>query len=184
MQSQAHITRREGFVHLCDFCQALAGSLRDRHLPADQVFVAFHKLITMECVECQTKVTGEELFVLSQPTEGNDLTVALRRMRLGFCPNPKCNSYQCTLTFQTSPEIPDWQVHLHKAERLLKDLEAARAGRAKTWHTQLVRPALVAATAISLLFIVHQLYFGGRIPFLREPEKFRVDIAPEGSYYH
>jgi hypothetical protein len=184
MPGQPLITRREGFVHLCGLCQALAGSLQDKHLPTDQIFVTFHKLLSLECVECRTKVTGEELFVLSRPTDGNDLTVALRRMRLGFCPNPKCHSYHYTLTLQTSPEMPDWQPHLHKAERRLKELEAARAGRAKTWRTRLVRPALVAATAITLLFVVHQLYFGGRIPFLREPEKFRVDIAPEGSYFH
>lgn len=184
MQTQSQIIRRQGFIHLCELCQALASSLQNKRLPADQVFVTFHKLITLECVECQAKVSGEELFVLSQPTEGNDLTVALRRMRLGFCPNPKCHSYHCTLTLQTSAEIPDWQPHLHKAEHLLKDLEAIRAGRGKTWRTQLLRPALVAATAITLLFMAHQLYFGGRIPLLREPEKFRVDVAPEGSYYH
>lgn len=184
MQSQPQITRQEGFIHLCELCQALASTLQNKHLPTDQVFVTFHKLITLECTECKTKVSGEELFVLSQPTEGNDLTVALRRMRLGFCPNPKCNSYHCTLTFQTSAEIPDWNHHLHKAERILKDLEDIRAGRGKTWRTRLVRPTLVIATAIVLLIVVHQLYFGGRIPLLREPEKFRVDIAPEGSYFH
>lgn len=184
MQSQPQITRREGFVHLCELCRALASSLHNKHLPTDQVFVTFHKLIALECVECKTKVTGEELFVLSQPNEGNDLTVALRRMRLGFCPNPKCHAYDCTLTFQTAAEIPDWNPHLHKAERILKELEAVRAGRGKTWRTQLLRPALVTATAIALLFLMHQFYFGGRIPFLREPEKFRVDIAPEGSYFH
>lgn len=184
MPGQLHITRPENFVRLCELCQALASSLHNKHLPTDQVFVSFHKLITLECADCKTKVSGEELFVLSQPTEGNDLTVALRRMRLGFCPNPKCNSYHCTLTLQTSADIPDWHPHLQKAERILKDLEDVRAGRGKTWRTRLIRPTLVTATALALLFFMHQLYFGGRIPLLREPEKFRVDIAPAGSYFH
>ncbi|MGC3956400.1 MAG: hypothetical protein QM813_00010 [Verrucomicrobiota bacterium] len=178
------MTRRENFVRLCELCQALGNTLQHKQLPPDQVFVSFHQLITLECTECKTKVSGDELFVLSQPTEGNDLTMALRRMRLGFCANPKCNAYYCTMTFQPSAEIPDWNPHLQKAERLLKDLEDVRAGRGKTWRTRLIRQGLVAAMALALLFLVHQLYFGGRIPLLREPEKFRVDTTPEGGYFH
>ena len=78
MQSQSQITRREGFVHLCELCQALASSLHNKHLPPDQVFVTFHKLIALECVECKAKVTGEELFVFS-----GDITIGGRRLKAG-----------------------------------------------------------------------------------------------------
>ncbi|MGC3957035.1 MAG: hypothetical protein QM813_03450 [Verrucomicrobiota bacterium] len=158
------MTRRETFVRLCELCQALGNTLQHKQLPPDQVFVSFHQLITLECTECKTKVSGDELFVLSQPTKGNDLTMALRRMRLGFCANPKCNAYYCTMTFQPSAEIPDWNPHLQKAERLLKDLEDVRAGRGKLLADAINPPRARSAMALALLLHLHQLYFGGPHP--------------------
>ena len=40
--------------------------------------------------------------------------------------------------------------------------------------------ALAVAIAI-LLFMIHQKYRGGRIPFIREPEHFRVTPAGPGG---
>jgi hypothetical protein len=39
----------------------------------------------------------------------------------------------------------------------------------------------ILLAAVVMLLLLRQCYFGGRIPFLREPETFRVDPAPGGK---
>ena len=97
-----------------------------------------------------------------------------------FCPNTNCKSFHCQLTFQSDERV-DWKACLARTDRTLQDLEDSRAGRGKRWRSELVRPAIIAVAAILILLLFRQLYFGGRIPLIREPEKWRVDPNPTGE---
>ena len=85
MPSPADQVRPQRLSQLGELCRAIALVLSNQVSSSDRVFVAFRDLISMACSECNTRVSGEELYVLSQPIEGEDLTVQLRRLRLGFC---------------------------------------------------------------------------------------------------
>jgi hypothetical protein len=116
---------------------------------------------------------------LTQPHDGKDLSVSLKRLRLGFCANPECQAFHCQLTFKPG-DPADWNAGLKRTDRRLQDQEDSRAGRGKRWRSELVRPAAIALAAVVILLLVRQLYFGGRIPWVREPEKFRVDPDSAG----
>jgi hypothetical protein len=174
------LLRSEKFTHLADLCPAITSALKTHTKSSEDIFVAYRNCVSLECSECHTVVSGEELYLLGQPAEGAETTTDRRRLRLGFCPNVHCKSFDCFITFKPDP-AHDWAAHLHRADRLVRDLEDFRAGRGKHWRTALIRPALIAAFGLMVIFLAHQLYFGGRIPWLREPEKFQVDIDPESE---
>lgn len=180
MEKQISVTRQERLGRLGDLCQAIAGSLQQAGLGPDQVFITFRRLVSAECGQCGTRVSGDELFVLTQPADGKDLTVSRRRLRLGFCANTNCQSYHCRLTFQPGDKI-DWKAWLARADRMVQDQEDSRAGRGKRWRSELIRPTAIAVAALLLILLFWQLYFGGRIPLIREPEQFRVDPYPSGE---
>lgn len=176
------LSRRERFGRLGEFCAALAAALQQSGLGPDQLFVKFREQVSAECEQCHTKIAGEELFVLRQPPEGQDLSVGLRRLRLGFCANPECQAFHCRVTFRPG-EGEDWTACLRRVDRALQDLEDVRAGRGKRWKRELIRPALMALGVVVALLLLRQFYFGGRIPWVREPEKWRVTPDPSGQVH-
>ena len=180
MERQSLLTRRERFGRMGDLCQAIAAALQKKGLDSDLVFLAFRDLVFAECVECGTRVSGAELYVLSQPSDGEDLTASLRRLRLGYCANSSCQSFHCQLSFQPGDKV-DWNIRLAQADRIAQDQADARAGRSKHWRSALIRPMATTIVGLLLLLLFRQLYVGGRIPLIREPEKFRVDPAPMGD---
>ena len=177
---QTGLTRQERLGRLADLCPALLAALQHARLSSDATFLTFQESTFAECSHCHTKITGDELFVLAQPSDGQHLSERLRRLRLGFCPNTSCQSFNCQLTFQPDSRV-DWKTCLARTDQTIQDLEDSRAGRGKRWRSELVRPAIIAVAGILLLLVIRQLYFGGRIPLIREPEKWRVAPDPTGE---
>jgi hypothetical protein len=180
MKQQSSVTRQERLGRLADFCPTLLAALQHAGLSSDVSFLVFRDLVRAECSECHTKVAGDELYVLAQSSDGQDLSVRIHRLRLGFCANTTCRSFHCQLTFQPDERV-DWHACLARADRTVQDLEDSRAGRGKRWRSELVRPTIIGVAVILILLLVHRLYFGGRIPLIREPEKWRVDPDPAGE---
>ena len=180
MEQQTILTRRERLGRLGELCQAIATSLHRAGLSSDLVFLSFRDLMSAECAQCGTRVPGEELYVLTQSSDGKDLSISLRRLRLGYCAQSSCQSFHCQLTFRSGEKV-DWNARLAEADRIVQDLEDSRAGRGKRWRSELIRPAIVTVAAILILLLVRQLYLGGRIPLIREPEKWRIDPDPAGT---
>jgi hypothetical protein len=180
MEQQPLLTRRERLGRLGDVCQAITAALQKKGFDSDFVFLTFRDLVFAECVDCGTRVPGEELYVLSQPADGEDLTVSLRRLRLGYCANPSCQSFHYQLSFHPGDKL-DWNSCLTQADRITQDQADARAGRSKHWRSALIRPTAITIVGLLLILLLRQLYVGGRIPLIREPEKFRVDPAPVGD---
>lgn len=182
METDVLVIREEPLPRLASFCGALAEALRQTGLGRDRIFVVFRESLVAECPQCGTRVTGEELFVLAQPEEGTDLNPGLQRLRLGDCARPGCDAYPYRVSFKTHPEV-NWTTCLAHIEKALSKQRPASGG-SRIWQAVLLRRLGMLAAIVVLLLILRQLYLGGRIPLIREPEKFRVDPAPEGSEFH
>jgi hypothetical protein len=79
----------------------------------------------------------------------------------------------------------DWPDLIEAAERPRPDLGISTKAPGRQWFAGLRSGAascVPRATAIFgvflALWLARQFYLGGRIPFLREPEKFRIESTP------
>jgi hypothetical protein len=129
---------------------------------------------------CGIRVSGEELFALSQPPSAEMATAKTGRLRLHYCARQGCDSCYYDVTLHLH-EALNWAQVLapkkieHEArssrvsyETVARTANVALVGARKLW------PALVT---LMLLLVLRQWYLGGRIPLIREPEKFHVDTA-------
>ena len=71
-------------------------------------------------------------------------------------------------------------VLLSKVQRIQAEQAAASAAGRRAARLGVARRVGLALVIVVLLLLFRQWYFGGRIPLIREPEKFRVDPAPPG----
>jgi hypothetical protein len=157
---------------------------------SDQTKIALRAALSARCARCGMVVTGEELIALSQ-LPANEESARLQRLRQGKCARQGCQFDHYHITFQNHPDL-DWTRLLGsggsgidepmpssppedtKLEETAPPTNAPRVRRA------LIRLGILIAIAMAL-YVSRQLYFGGRIPIVREPEKFKVAPAPPGG---
>ena len=141
--------------------------------------------VTLDVTGCAIQVSGDELYALSQPPSPERATAKIGRMRLGDCARQGCEACYYRLTFQNQPGI-DWQTVLSEIEMLRQQRPGPVSG--PTLHRLPWRGWMLSGLAlrlglalmlIAMLLLARQWRQGGRIPFLREPEHFRVDPAPQ-----
>jgi hypothetical protein len=144
---------------------------------------ALRSAITCRCVRCGVSVGGEELLELPELPAKSE-SGRIKRLRQGQCAREDCKSTDYELILHKHPDL-DWQNLLSppeteeekRAKREMAEAEELKmAKRSARWRS--ARLALLVLIAI-LLWVWRQYYIGGTIPFLREPEKFRVDTGPE-----
>jgi hypothetical protein len=157
-------------------------------LPPDKAREALRLTLTAECVDCGMRVTGDELLALSQWPTGRE-SIRIERLRAGYCARETCEFDRYRLRLRKHPEL-SWTKLLATSQteepRAAVEVEpAARSEKSKPPFLQraAVRVGIVIAIML-LLFALRQLYFGGRIPLIREPEKFKVAPAPTGDRAH
>lgn len=138
------------------------------------------------CVHCGARISGEELVRLAG-FSGPQESPRLRRLRTGRCVSPGCPSHEYKLIFRNHPDI-DWVKLLSTAlaERTEDDSDDEPPDaivhdpeRFRRWKRR-IRVTLLTMVVLFLL-LARQVYNGGRIPLVREPQKFRVDPAPHGQ---
>jgi hypothetical protein len=150
---------------------------------------ALSTALTGECIQCNFRVTGQELATLSETAAAEENKLA--RLRQGYCARKGCDSYFYRLRFFKHPEI-DWTTILPQVESAMRDqahqsdvdlgiVEAGKSAERKRW----LKRVGMGVAAMAVLFMIRQWYFGGTIPIIRQPEKFHVDqttnTAPVGS---
>ncbi len=184
MVEESVVIREEHLQKLAPFCQALGEALSRSGLAPDQALGLWRAASTAQCTQCGIPISGEELFALSQPADDNP-SPKVRRLRLGDCAHPGCESYFYRLTFRAHPPL-DWPALLARAEAIQAELERPISAKTRTadfakglLRAGLTRRAAIALLVLLLLLLIRQWYTGGRIPLLREPEHFRVAPAPE-----
>jgi hypothetical protein len=138
---------------------------------------AAENALSAECVQCGLRLTGPDLLRFGAGDESGD--ARLERLRNGYCGRNGCECLFYRVTCGADPQI-DWPKLIHPAHTISDDEKASvqrRAARdaSKTrWKKRALRTALALA-ALAFVFILRQLWVGGTIPFIREPENFQVD---------
>lgn len=163
---------------LAEFSRSLAVTISKQPEP-DKLRAAIDQAWSAECVACGIRLSGFELLKFQEETSDD---ARVERLRSGYCARNGCESLFYRATCAPHPQV-NWpsllnpsheltQVEKAAAERNIKQREAARRR-----YKALVRTG-VAVGALLIVFVFRQYYVGGRIPFIREPEQFRVDRAP------
>lgn len=139
-----------------------------------------------ECIGCGIQISGAELLQIADLSGGDVASDSkVDRLRKGYCARRTCESrfYEIRCVAQRGV---DWQAilamkdgHVSAPEPLIPDDTPAASGG---WRNKLILIGGIGIAAILLLAIAFQYWAGGRIPFLREPEKFEVDPAAAQWY--
>jgi hypothetical protein len=143
---------------------------------------AFGSSLEGECLACGIRTTGEEILALG--VEPLASAPKVERLRMGYCARRTCDSRFYQLTCKPAVGI-DWSPIFAIKEGYMSAPEVVENGEAQAGIADLslknrrVIFAIAAASTVLLLMVGWQLYAGGSIPFLRQPEKFQVDTAPE-----
>jgi hypothetical protein len=193
MNSTQALHRKEPTDRMPVLAVALIEGLRRSGLPSERLRELTGNAIKGECARCRMTITGDDLLAVT--LAGSDSAAAsprIARLRNGYCARDTCDSRFYDLRFESAPDI-DWGSLLATADAAVSKPEsAARSGdddiavhvaeaRTRFRRSLWLRVALpVALLAAALLF--RQWYRGGTIPFIREPEAFKVDPLPPGEH--
>ena len=104
----------------------------------------------------------------------------MERIAKGYCARRTCDSRFYQLTCNPAPGV-DWSPIFAIKEGYVSAPEEINPEPAEAPRDR-KRPILLAAGAVGvilLLALAWQLYAGGSIPFIRQPEKFQVDVMPD-----
>jgi hypothetical protein len=178
--------RRQDLRQLEWLCRTLRGVFDRAGFDPAQVREAWDAGMRAECIRCGIHVCGEELFALSQPPTAEHSTVKIGRLRLGDCARQGCESFHYEIRFENLQNV-DWSWVLAEVDLVEGQESGSSSNVTSPWKGlldwRLVFGWRVAMTCLALVLALlwRQSYFGGRIPFVREPEQFRVDPAPEGE---
>ncbi len=185
MSQQASVIRQEHLLKLESFCRSLREGLGRAGLTAEKSIEVMRSAVAGECVQCGIHLSGEELVLLSQPPLKTEESAKIQRLRLGDCARKGCDSFYYRMIFGRHMEL-DWTTFLNgleqpEAKPAVVATEAAREISKPRRSPILKYRFLIGVAIVLFIFIARQWYLGGRIPFIREPEKFRVDPGQEES---
>ena len=160
---------------LAEFSRSLAAAISMKPEP-DRIRAAIDTALSAECVQCGIKLSGSELLKFEEETSDDP---RVERLRIGYCARNGCESLFYRVTCAPHPQI-NWPGLLNPAHELTADEKAAaeslakRLSLAKLRNKTFVRVGIAVAVLL-IVFVIRQIYLGGSIPFIREPEDFRVD---------
>lgn len=180
------MVRQEHLKSLPTLAGRMVSWYADSQKDAAALGTALKRAVEAECELCGLRVTGEELARLAKPAAElpDPDSPKVARLRLGYCARQGCNSYYYRLSFQPVPAL-DWTKVLDgvgdtsvtpddsgAAEQPSDRLKAAAMASVRRLAPRIILGVLVMA---ALLFVRHWRR-GGTVPWIREPEKFQVDV--------
>jgi len=175
-------TRPVPLVRLELFCCALQQALAAAYASAD--LERFWRLyVSAECPVCGIQICGDELRSLAFPPSAELASAKIGRMRLGDCARRGCGAWHYSVHLWNPGEI-DWASLMAAAATAERAIGTSRNAPGPYWLTLLGSTASYATrvaailAAVFVLWLARELYLGGRIPYLREPEKFKTDTTP------
>lgn len=178
------LIRQEPLQTLPRFTRSLLAAGRRQTPPCADFAAAFQSACSGECVQCGIRITGEELLIVARTKEPDGLRPRTARLILGYCARNGCDSCFYRLRFDPHPGL-NWIEVLTWIESGNEDEEAevTAANDEETAGSRASRRRLAVRASIGLvivlmLLLLRQWYIGGRIPFIREPEDFQVDVLP------
>jgi hypothetical protein len=137
-----------------------------------------------ECIGCGIRIDGEELRQLAPDCGGKVAPDSkIDRLRKGYCARRTCDSRFYRITCIAQPGV-DWDALLAMKDGYVSvPEEAAKPDSRRPGERKWLLVGAATVALLVLLGIAFQYYAGGRIPFLREPEKFKVDPLPPGMEF-
>jgi hypothetical protein len=160
---------------MVDFSRGLALTISRQPQP-DKLRAAIDQALNAECVQCKIRLSGSELLKFAEETSDDE---RVERLRVGYCARNGCESLFYKVICAPHPDV-NWPALLNPTYELTAEEKAAAqfAKRRLSWEKlgkkAMVRVA-IGLTILVIVFLARQLYLGGSIPFVREPEDFRVD---------
>jgi hypothetical protein len=139
---------------------------------------ALHDALSAECVQCGIRLSGED--ILNFPAVENE--PRYERLRAGYCARAGCDARFYRVTCAPHPHL-NWPVLLSPAQDLTAQREAdefhsEKRAASRQWQKKnILRLGLIVGVLLVVLLMRH-IQMGGTIPFVREPENFRVDKNP------
>ena len=181
------LTRQEHLHTLAQFVAALSRAIQQSSPAPEKLKEAVRASISAECVQCHTRVSGEELMELPELAPADASKNKAARLLQGYCVRNGCDSRYYSLTFADHPGV-DWPKLLSQIEsapgeetdRVGDELALSPVDRIVRKRRLTVR-VCVGIGVLALVLLIRQWYLGGRIPFIREPENFQVDRVPAGQ---
>ena len=165
---------------LTNFAELVQHAINTAAKPAE-VRPAYAAAFEAECLGCQIRLNGEELLLLAD--ENAKRTAKLDRLHKGYCARHGCDSRFYRLTCNPAPAV-DWRAILAIKDGYVSapETDLTNSENEPPTPSNRKRHLLIASAAIALLAflaIAWQLYTGGTIPLLRQPEQFQVDTFPD-----
>lgn len=160
---------------LVEFGRSLSQTVAKEKEP-DRLRAAVDQALSAECVQCGIRLTGWEVLQFGEEASSD---ARVERLRSGYCARNGCESLFYRVTCAAHAEI-NWPALLNPTQTLTDAERAAleelgkKKARAKLLNRTLLR-AGIAVAALLIVFVIRQIWVGGTIPFIREPEDFQVD---------
>ena len=180
---QYRTTQRVSLIRMERFCRALERALTAACTLSDSTRI-WRLYVSAECPVCGIQVCGNELRALAFDPCAEMASAKIGRMRLGDCARSGCGALYYSVHFWNQEEI-DWRTVVGETEEAERDTGMSLKATGQRWLTGsgalAAGYAVRAAAVLGLIFtlwLAREFYLGGRIPFLREPEKFRIDTTP------
>jgi hypothetical protein len=160
---------------MADFSRNLAQTISGQPEP-DKLRAAIDQALNAECVQCKIRLSGSELLKFADDTSDDE---RVERLRLGYCARNGCESHFYRVICSPHPQVNwpgllDPTYNLHAEEKSSAELAKKKASL-KNWRDKAVVRVAIGVAVLVIVFLARQLYLGGSIPFVREPEDFHVD---------
>jgi hypothetical protein len=154
----------------CEACRRESGDLQWSR-------VALSRALRAQCTLCGFVLCGEELLALAEITAANEKSTMLQQLRAGHCAREGCAASHYRLQFYDTPEI-SWAAVLAECRPSEapqpQSQPAPKPAPERRIALRRFGQILAAAGIFLLAWMWWQWHTGGRIPYLREPEHFRV----------
>lgn len=171
------LTIQVPLVRLERVCRSLEQALAATYAAPD-LSIIWRRHVSADCPGCGILVCGEELRALAFPPCPELASVKLGRLRLGDCARAGCNSWHYDLHLWRQEGI-DWPTLLTAAENLARPSHPSPRSSwlpgVRAFLAGYVPRLSAICCLLMALWLARQLYQGGRIPFFREPEEFRIE---------
>lgn len=165
---------------MADFSRGLALTISRQPQP-DKLRAAIDQALNAECVQCKIRLSGSELLKFAEETSDDE---RVERLRVGYCARNGCESLFYKVICAPHPEV-NWPALLNPTYELTAEEKAAaqlatKQGLLKKFGKKTAVRVAIGFTVLAIVFLIRQIYLGGTIPFIRQPEDFRVDrqVAP------
>lgn len=152
------------------------GGVIDASPDAPKLRAAVSEALLADCVQCAIRLNGADLLSLNDESNRDP---RLERLRIGYCSRNGCDCHYYAVTTVPHADLR-WPALVTPSD-VLHSTQTDEAGESKVRvpFKDRVRPyvrrTLIAVGALLLVFVIRQYYMGGSIPFIRQPEDFRVD---------